>query len=113
MGACLSTRNRVNVDKKDAQRINFDELDANQAVDYAMQNAHSQNKIGKFEYMPSCKNLPNVDSFSVASPMIVFYIDSKTKLMNYDDMVRCSRMEGWAKEALEAADWVEYGRTEV
>ena len=51
----------------------------NAALDFALKN-NKKAKIAHVELIASCKNLPNVDTFSLPDPMAVFYI-CKNSLM--------------------------------
>lgn len=45
----------------------------NAALDFAMKN-NKKAKISHIELIPSCKNLPNLETFSLANPLAILYI---------------------------------------
>eukprot|EP00347_Sterkiella_histriomuscorum_P009877 403339534 len=95
---CIQLRNRIFPGDLTNQLSKANEdYDMNAALDFAMKN-NKKAKISHVELIPSCKNLPNVDTFSMPNPLAVLYICKNSTL-------RAQKAQNMQKEQQEFTDY--------
>ena len=79
MGQCIHFRNKINPEEHRGKLAasQDEECDKNAALDYAMK-SNKKARIAHIELIASCKNLPNIDTFSLPNPLAVLYICKKS-----------------------------------
>ncbi|CDW86667.1 copine-4 [Stylonychia lemnae] len=105
---CIQLRNRIFPGDLTGQlaRVNED-YDINAALDVALKN-NKKAKIAHVELIPSCKNLPNLDTFSSVNPVAILYICK----LSAQRAQKQSQLQKEEEEYLEF-DWEEKARTEI